>query len=703
MTRSTRSVTWAFAGAAALLVVLASHKSVQPQILGRYSLSYSAFLLVCSLSLVAAYVLYRRGYPRRLAGVAARLREVRPADVAAGRYRQLILGASLLHFVLVFFYLSPLRVISPEPILRMDYAHHFHQVATVVEALATEGQPWAYDPSFCAGYPAGTLFDVDMKLIELMAYLLTWSGLDLGLVYNCLILSFFLAVPAVLWRSCRNFELTPAGTVAALFAGVLFWHSYRMILVFNSSGVSFVFASYWTLLSASLLYRCLRQPRASTYFWLGAALAIGLAIHITSPILLVGPMAAVYFRRWREVSLKQNILLAFLVVAATALNSWWIAAVVRFYPMRVVTAFWEAPRISELLASFLDFETVDLTLAVLGMWGFFALRATHKSLSVVGMVSVAYFYALANLTGGVPWLNTLEVGRFAVPFGIFAMLGLSVAVAEAVAGYRLGELSARTSLPVLLISLLFAAQLLVPRTLIDDGFGSARAAYAPLVSWLEEHTTRDARVAYLDDSPGPVTGAKLRFYLDREIIGGPFSQLNMVHSYASFTPNRFFDVSLLEVTREDLARYAERFNIKWLVATTDETCAIFSALAPVATQVEQFSPRRLSDTGGAISPFKRFWQVRGRLRFCVFEIDRQADFFERGSGRVSARLNRIEVRGASRGGLVLRYHWLDTLATDPPLPLREHRIEGQPVGFIAVDNGETANFVVYNSYRWPKS
>ncbi len=698
MPRAPRLVIWAFAGAAALLAVLASHKSVHPRILWRYSPSYFTFLLACSLGLATAYLLYRRGYGRRLAAV-AKLRDVRPAGVAAGRYRQLVAGACLLHLVLVLFYLSPSRVFSPEPILRMDYAHHFHQVATVVEAMTTEGRHWAYDPSFCAGYPAGTLFDVDMKLFELLAYLLTRLGVGLGLAYNCLILLFFLAMPAVLWRSCRNFELTPAGTVAALFTGVLFWHSYRIILVFNSSGVSFVFASYWALLTASVLYRLLKRPRASTYVWLAAALALGLAIHITMPILLAGPVAAVYFSRWRRVSLGQNAILALLVAAATAANAWWIATVVRFYPMRVVTAFWEGPRISDLLASFVDFETPDLILAALGLWGFLALRATHRGFAAAGLVSVAYFYALANLTAGVPWLNTLEVGRFAVPFGIFAMLGLSVATAEGVAKLQLGELAARASPPVVLISLLFAAQLLAPRSLIDDGFSSAGKAFAPLVGWLEENTSRDARIAYLDDSPGPATGAKLRYYLDRELIGGPFSQLNMVHSYASFTPYRFFDVPLLEVTRDDLARYAERFNVKWLIATTDETCAMFSAMAPVATRVGRFSPGRVSDTGGAFSPFKRFWQERGRLRFCIFEIDRRADYFLEGSGEVTARLNRIEVRGASTGGVVLKYHWLDALAVEPSLPLHEHRIEGQPVGFIAVDNGETADFVVYNSYR----
>jgi len=83
----------------------------------------------------------------------------------------------------------------------------------------------------------------------------------------------------------------------------------------------------------------------------------------------------------------------------------------------------------------------------------------------------------------------------------------------------------------------------------------------------------------------------------------------------------------------------------------------------------------------------------------VYELDTLTTFFERGSGKLTARQNTITVGDASVGGVVLKYHWLDHWRTEPELPVRKFAIPGDPVGFIEIDNGTCTDFVLYNSYR----
>ena len=57
-------------------------------------------------------------------------------------------------------------------------------------------------------------------------------------------------------------------------------------------------------------------------------------------------------------------------------------------------------------------------------------------------------------------------------------------------------------------------------------------------------------------------------------------------------------------------------------------------------------------------------------------------------------LDRIEVRQAAGERLILKYHWMPGLRTDPPLPIEEARQPGAPVGFIAIRPGTTTDFTI---------
>jgi hypothetical protein len=63
-------------------------------------------------------------------------------------------------------------------------------------------------------------------------------------------------------------------------------------------------------------------------------------------------------------------------------------------------------------------------------------------------------------------------------------------------------------------------------------------------------------------------------------------------------------------------------------------------------------------------------------------------------------LNQIAVDEAAGDEVVLRFHWMETLACSPGCAIERVPVPGDPMGFIRVRKPPRA-FVVHNSYRWP--
>jgi hypothetical protein len=312
----------------------------------------------------------------------------------------------------------------------------------------------------------------------------------------------------------------------------------------------------------------------------------------------------------------------------------------------------------------------------------------------MGLASLAWFFFLSDAGDRVPVIKTLEPGRFRIALVVFAAVGLGLGRAEAHAGERRRRIPALVAIPAILAGLVLVGWIFVPLTPRLHRFESGRDDYAPLVAWIEGHTTRDARIAIMDRSPGFYSPSRLKHYVDRDFIGGPFSQMNMSYSYATFNKVRFFRKRIGELTTGDVARYADEYNIQWILTGSDESCKRLGQLSPVVDEVARFDlVDRARDVAWGLFPRE------ARYPICAFAVRRTPSYFLQGSGTVEAGLNRIAVHGAGPGRVVLKYHWMDTLAVDPPLPIKRHAMDDSPIGFIEVENGDTTEFVIRNAYR----
>lgn len=685
--------------AVAFYLLLLTHESQRPRLFSRYSTVYGAFLLAAGAALLSAFLLPRTRWWRSFAGGLPAIDGPAVARFVGTRLGVLIAVVFVLHGVLVLLFLPPHVVFSDTPILHMDYAHHFHQVAGTVDALSTAGRHWSWDPSFCAGYPAGTLFDVDMKLFEGIACVAVRFGAPVALMFNCMVLLSFLLPPLLLLLACRNFGISRSATFFVVAVGSLLWHADGLMLLFNESGMcSFVLATYWSLWIASLFYRLLERPTLPVVVGLTVAASVGWMLHILMPVIVAAPLATLYAVRFRTLSLGRHGLVLLVLLLSVAANWWWIGTVLEFMNYRVATAFFGAEGAGSLFRRTLG-GAVDLPIALLGAWGFWILLRTSRALGWMGIASVACYFFLAYLSGPVPILNTLEPYRFQIPLYLFSAVGLVVGVAGCDLKGRLGDFSLRTALPIVLVLFFFGMRVVVPASPFRS-FRSEGRVLAPLAEWIETNTSKAGRIAFLDASPGLASGARMRFLVDREYIGGPFSQMNLSHSYASFTGKRFFDRRLSDLTQADVERYARLYNIKWVVTSSDAASAAFASFATAARTVGKLrlesADSKRDDPSG--SPFTRYAGKTGELDICIFELAAEPSYFLRGTGRAAAERNRIEVTGASPDGIVLKYHWLDTWAVDPPMPIRKYAVAGSPIGFIEIANGATRDFTIYNAY-----
>jgi len=74
-------------------------------------------------------------------------------------------------------------------------------------------------------------------------------------------------------------------------------------------------------------------------------------------------------------------------------------------------------------------------------------------------------------------------------------------------------------------------------------------------------------------------------------------------------------------------------------------------------------------------------------------------FFIKGRGAVKSDYNRLELSAVvpEDGEIIISYHWMQYLKTDPELTMEQAMVGDDPVGFIRIIN-PPPSLVVYNAY-----
>ncbi|MBI4489640.1 MAG: hypothetical protein HY694_11190, partial [Deltaproteobacteria bacterium] len=148
----------------------------------------------------------------------------------------------------------------------------------------------------------------------------------------------------------------------------------------------------------------------------------------------------------------------------------------------------------------------------------------------------------------------------------------------------------------------------------------------------------------------------------RQLIGGPINLYNDRHHFAEFHSAKLFKRDATRFTDEELADYFRIYNIGAVVAFHPQ------------------SAQRLLSVPHLVSLDRRIGHVH------LMKVRQPLSWFLKGDGSVEAGLNRIRCSNVSGDEVVLKYHWVDGLVSDPPMRILPEKILDDPIPFIKIIN-----------------
>jgi hypothetical protein len=618
------------------------------------------------------------------------------------------LGVVIFHTLLTFYFERPSVILSDEPLRGEDFDIHFGQVTRFIDAYTGWGQIWSYDPSILAGQPEGAICDANTKAWEIWTLLLWKAGLSRGLAFNLFALLSYLMLPVVTFFSARLFGLSRWAAIIASFIMSIIWFFDSQTHNFSWIGMTaWVFASYFSLLPLGSFYRFVLSPSASRALSTALLLATCLLIHPYSFVVLALPMGYLAIRAFRRFTAVQRIWIFAIALFAIAANGFWLLVAWRFWHYVINSGYFSQTRISTLLLDFLElaenpgdtslfmrtgfrFLVFGAALIMLVLW-----RRSKDDRLMIFALGIGWLIGIAYF-GSYFWIfSQVQPYRYIVPATMFAVIPATCLIVEL---YHRGVYSRFTWLSWALIGLIALPGLqLVARDILvyfppllqfrgdplkdkrsigtisgyPTGLDLRHQKTGPgdliISRWITAYTEDNKRVLV----EPPLLGEWLPYQVKGiEVLGG-FLQRNLLHTEANYFrrfPNRTGSAA-------ELRKYLETYGVQWVILSPE---------IPFPMEYRGLLSVRAKLPGATI---------------CKTNI--RASYFQQGTGRVSASMNRIDVRDTRpEQELVLRYHWLETLSCKPDCHIEKEPLPDDAVGFIRVSVPHPKDFLIFNSYRF---
>ena len=625
--------------------------------------------------------------------------EPAPAGSPAARLRgaaPLLVVALLLAYQLATFdrWLGLAAVWTPEPVTTDDYPIHYVNAQAVGELLR-QGRWWGYDPTFYAGYPAGLLLSLDNRLFEVAVAL--DPGLGAARIQKLLLLAFWLLAPLIGWATARALGFGRGvaavhATLAVLLTECTIIHG--LVRVFGM--ISFASATLLAPLVWSLWVALLRRWTTARLVILALGAQLLLLVHILGPLLAGPPMLLSAIAQRRSLDRQRLTRLALAAGLLLAFNLTWAIPTLRH-----ADEITHSGLSSHLLQAgggrqALDFLVLQKSPLVTGHdFAFFPTAVTGLALLAAILAartperaalwpSTATAAALLVLTFSgmlLPALREIHPLRFfpaALAFGLPPAAWLAGRAGRRLRASPLGALA------VVALLCALAWRPLLTR-IADQNFGSRTVhARVGLPSEIEDvlalvsaHTNASARIL-LEDSDllskhryrGHAT-ALLPRLSGRSFLIGLHPYHPIVQGRITLVEGRLGGKLLTRWPPQDLSRYFARYNVGWIVAWSSPAQSAFEAHPDV---------RRVDRRGD----------------FTLYRVARTPSWFLEGTGRLELDGRRFRLRDlVPRSSVVLAYHHGEGMRTSTGQPVVRQDVEGDPIGFVRIDDVPSQLDVVF--------
>jgi hypothetical protein len=653
------------AGAVSAVVILAS--TLEWTILQR-SLALRVALLGAGL-IPAAFVLQR----------------LAPGGVIDLRNRRRFLFAVFVVHVLATLYFFPLSdLLNNRPVVTLDHSFHYYQAYRAREVFWESFRLDRYDPYFMAGYPGGTIFDLDMKGAESFCAIFPLVGVARSLKWFILC-GYLSMIPALYWGS-RMHGFRIGESMLGLLVFLAFWHWGRPYAGdFRYAGMfAFVFAAHLCFLVVGLLRQAARRRLIKTFIGLGA---VAFLIHPTAAVMLPVPFAVSIgidrrlwgFRRW--------LLLIGWCAAVVIVNMMWLKPFFAYVGLKTTTELYYQIQGWGGLARVLFKPTCAIALGMIALSVVGIVRLTRERRLSIGLPSLAgalFLFVIAGWGVYVPGIDQLEPGRFLLSAFIFLtpLAGAGIcALFDSVLSVAHGDALRRRLRAAAVVSLVLIS---LPLSLLESKSfyhhtitTSLRPDVASLVGHVSAHVQPPGRLMVEDCDAihyGDVhLPALLPLETGVEQIGGPYPHTFLLYYFTSFRWEETFGRPMDRWDRESLWQYLQLYDVRWILTATDRSGRFMTGLLGRPPDWSQ--------------PPYAMWDIEPR----------PAPAPDGEAPSVDAHINRLVVRGeAESEGYFIQYHWVPGLAALGNAHIKPIHQLDDPVPFIYVQpNGDHVVTITY--------
>lgn len=599
------------------------------------------------------------------------------------------------HLVATLFSFPPEDIVNSRPVLSLDHSLHYQQVVRAKEVFKESYRLHTYDPFFMAGYPGGTVFDIDSKGVELWCAFLGFVGTPRA--YKMFILIGYLLLPFAIYAGSRRLGFSFEESILSILVLMAFWHWGRPYVgEFRFAGMfACLTVSHISVYVAGLFRSFLRNGRTWAFWIVGP---VAFLIHPTAAVLLPIPFLTLFLIERRAVTVGETHgrwelkLLARLVawcLLVLAVNAIWLAPFFRYLDIKVASeTFFQVDGIRGMLGILVKPGNLPaLLLVTLSIVGLVHLLRSNRSGDAAGLAAGSGFLLFIAAFGiYIPIFDQMEPGRFLMPALIFmsplAGAGLMMLFDEAgkvVASNSRFRAAGTAALIVLLLSSPVFA-LLSSRAFYRHTLSTTKPPEVKeLIRALEKYTDPSGRLM-IEDGPAWNYGdsfipAIIPQITGVEQIGGPYPWAFIKHNFTNFHMCSAMEKSLPEMGLDTFWRYVNLYNIQWVLTSTPECREYFDGI------LEQ----------------DPLWSSR---HFSLWEVEPVGGSMEERGIMIRSSYGRIEVtltedeEGRLPGRVLLPYHWDRGLHVDPPALLSSEQRMDDPIPFIILEPNGASDILI---------
>jgi hypothetical protein len=608
-----------------------------------------------------------------------------PGGVIDHRNRRRFLFAVLIIHILATLYFFPVSdILNDRPVVTLDHSFHYYQAHQSREVFWETFRIDRYDPYFMAGYPGGTIFDLDMKGAETFCSFVPFVGVARALKLFILC-AYLTMIPVIYWGS-RKQGFRIEESMLGLLVFLAFWHWGRPYAGdFRYAGMfAFVMATHVCFLIVGLLRQVARRKWIKTFFGLGP---VAFLIHPTAAVMLPVPFAVsigIDRRRWR---VRNWILLIAWCAAVVLINMMWLRPFFEYVWLKTTTEiYYQIEGWNGLLRLLLK-PTCAIALGMIALAVIGVVRLFKQRRLTIGLPAAAaalFLFFIAGWGVYLPGIDQLEPGRFLLSAFVFLtpLAGVGahtlIEAMSAVTGVNRGRRALRSAAVVSIVLISLPLSLLESKSFYRHTITtSLEPNVASMVDEVSARIQPPGRLM-IEDSHAIHYGdvhlpALLPLITGVEQIGGPYPHTFLLYYFTSFRWEETFGRSMDQWDRESLETYLSLYDIRWILTATDQSHEFMTGLAgrPPDWSQPPYAMWNLEPPPSAAQPG--------------------------GAPVVESGLNRLVVYGDSElDGYFIQYHWVPGLKTSGAAQIRPvHRFD-DPVPFIYVEpNGESVITITY--------